>query len=122
MFVKLTSVSGVGPKVAMSLLSGMRLETIAAAIICEDWGALSKVKGIGKKTAERIVLELREKVFNIKSDNAQPSVASCQFANDAILALRGLGIGQAEAQKAVEAAGSGAKSVEELISQALKRI
>ena len=62
MFLKLISISGIGPKMAMSILSGMRVSELATAIATSDVKGLSKIKGLGKKTAERIILELRESV------------------------------------------------------------
>lgn len=62
MFLKLTEVSGIGPKVALSILSGIRLSDLAIAIKQEDTKLLSTIKGIGKKTSERIIVELKDKV------------------------------------------------------------
>ena len=62
MFLKLVSVSGVGPKMGIAVLSGMNLSALALAIATSDVKTLSKIKGLGKKTAERIILELREKI------------------------------------------------------------
>ncbi len=62
MFLKLVSVSGVGPKMGIAVLSGMDINSLAVAIASSDVKKLSTVKGLGKKTAERIILELREKV------------------------------------------------------------
>ena len=68
MFMKLISISGIGPKAAMSILSGMELRALAIAIITEDKKSIAKIKGVGKKTAERIILELKEKVTAEEAD------------------------------------------------------
>ena len=62
MFLKLVAISGIGPKMAMGILSGMKLSDLATAIATGDVKGLSKIKGLGKKTAERIILELRESI------------------------------------------------------------
>src|SRR5205085_1596634 len=61
-FRQLLKISGVGPKVALSVLSGLSVEDLSAAVAAEDAGRLTKVPGIGKKTAERLILELRDKL------------------------------------------------------------
>ena len=61
-FLKLISVSGIGPKVALSVLSGLKMSDLSSAIVTGDMAVLTSVKGLGKKTAERIVLELKDKV------------------------------------------------------------
>src|SRR5438046_10751986 len=61
-FRQLLKISGVGPKVALSVLSGMSVDDLSAAVAAEDAGRLTRVPGIGKKTAERLVLELRDKL------------------------------------------------------------
>lgn len=126
MFLKLISVSGVGPKMGMAVLSSMDVNGLAAAIATRDIKKLSSVKGLGKKTAERIILELREKVAALPDnaasarDIAMPSV-NADGDEDAIVALMTLGFTRAESQKAVlRAREGGAKSVEEIIMVALK--
>jgi len=125
MFKKLIGVSGVGPKVAMSLLSGMRLEALAGAIIAEDSASLSKIKGIGKKTAERVVLELKEQMYGMKFTDIPRGKTVTPVTEAAVLALCSLGLSRAEGQAAVELAkkslneGAG---VEELIASALRHI
>ncbi len=94
-------VSGIGPAIAVAVLSGMPVENFKAAVVNGDVAALSKIKGLGKKTAERIVLELKDKVgvadaWKQASESAAPSAA-----NDTELALIGLGYKQTEARKAV---------------------
>lgn len=100
-FRQLLKISGVGPKVALSVLSGMSVEDLSAAVASEDAARLTKVPGIGKKTAERLVLELRDKL-----PRALPAVAradSSAATADVVNALLGLGYNEREAQAAVKA-------------------
>lgn len=127
MFLKLISISGVGPKVALGILSGIELNNLIIAIISSDTKTLSKIKGIGKKTAERIVLELRESLdvdnnllFEGGSEDAIDTLDKDTM--DAISALRSLGIGQKEAVDAVKKAKAKASNIEELISIALRSL
>lgn len=128
MFLKLISISGVGPKAAMSILSGIELTSLVTAIVTKDLKTLSKVKGIGKKTAERIVLELKESIAKEDIENADIDFISNmtdimdQDSLDAVLALRGLGIAQKEAVNAVSKAKSSATNIEDLIAKALKNL
>lgn len=124
MFLKLISVSGVGPKMGIAVLSSMRPSDIAAAIATNDVKRLSAVKGLGKKTAERIILELREKVSAAVSAEGGAPVAEVgvgQGDEDAVVALMTLGFTRQESIKAVSRAkAGGASSVEDVIMAALK--
>ena len=126
MFLKLISVSGVGPKMGIAVLSSMDSSALAAAIATQDVKRLSSVKGLGKKTAERIILELREKVGALPQASSSqggiaPVVLPDEGDEDAIVALQTLGFTRAESARAVAAAKSkGAKGIEEIIMQALK--
>jgi len=125
MFLRLITVSGVGPKVAMALLSGMPLPSLALAILTSDAKTICKVKGIGKKTAERIFLELKEKIEPDELPDTDIQIASFKHdanATDAVIALKSLGFGQNEAYNAVKAARPKATSIEELIALALKNL
>ncbi len=124
MFLQLITVSGVGPKVAMSILSGMDLKTLAMSIITGDSKALSKIKGIGKKTAERIILELKESVAPFDGDEIEGFKPKTENKDtlDAILALRSLGIPQSEAVRAVKSVEDKASTIEELITLSLKAL
>ena len=125
MFLKLISVSGIGPKMAMGILSGMRVNELATAIAMNDVKGLSKIKGLGKKTAERIILELRERV---SAENAaiaaEESFAAPVFTSedeDAIIALMGLGFSGIQSRNAVKTAKEqGAETIQDVISFALK--
>ncbi len=126
MFIKLISVSGVGPKLGISVLSGMSLTDLATAIATSDVKSLSRIKGLGKKTAERIVLELREKISAdedgvlISPVGATNTVLSSED-EDAVIALMELGFSSADSRKAVQKAReAGAKTAQEVISAALR--
>jgi Holliday junction DNA helicase RuvA len=126
MFLKLISVSGVGPKMGISVLSSMDINGLAAAIATSDVKRLSSVKGLGKKTAERIILELREKVSLTQSTESSagsmPQVMPVEDGDeDAAVALMTLGFTRAESLKAIaKAKAGGAKTVEEIIMVSLK--
>ncbi|MDE6598343.1 MAG: Holliday junction branch migration protein RuvA [Clostridia bacterium] len=125
MFLKLISVSGVGPKMGIAVLSGLSTGELAAAIATQDVKRLSAVKGLGKKTAERIILELREKVTLSEGQTAAsggvslPPVSSGD--EDAVVALMTLGFTRAESEKAItRAREKGATSIEDIIRTALQ--
>lgn len=125
MFLKLITVSGVGPKMGISVLSGMNVGELAAAIATSDVKRLSSIKGLGKKTAERIILELREKVGALPTSPASsggaPAVTVSSGDEDAVVALMTLGFTRAESEKAIaRARANGASSVEDIIMLALR--
>ncbi len=128
MFLKLISVSGVGPKAGISILSSMNLGEIALAIATSDVKALSAAKGLGKKTAERIILELREKVSAAElaseagAKRAEPQAEKMSdFEEDAVVGLMSLGYTRGESVRAVRAAVEhGASTMEEIILTAIK--
>ncbi len=124
MFLQLITVSGVGPKMGIAVLSQMDVNRLAAAIATSDVKALTAVKGLGKKTAERIILELREKVGALAKGEAPSAgvpVGGDIGNDDAVVALMTLGFTRAESVKAVERARlAGASTVEEIIMLALK--
>ena len=101
-------VTGVGPKMGLAILSGMSVRDFKRHVVNGDTAALSKISGVGKKTAERIILELKDKVGVAEAwkDSAPgaPVVLTPQqaMASDVVLALINLGYKQAEAQKAVK--------------------
>lgn len=99
-------VSGVGPKVAMSVMSGMTTGDFKQAVVNGDIATISKIKGLGKKTAERIVLELSDKVGVKDAWQAQGNTSAMEpgqiAKNDALLALISLGYKQTDAQKALD--------------------
>lgn len=97
-------VTGIGPSIGMAILSGMPVEDFKGAVVNGDIAALSKVKGLGKKTAERIVLELKDKVGVAEAWEASGGPGGNAAASDAELALIALGYKQADAKKAIGAA------------------
>ena len=128
MFLKLISVSGVGPKMGITVLSNMNLSDLAVKIATSDVKGLSVIKGLGKKTAERIILELREKITadengELTLKNAPKQDAFDEENQDAVIALMSLGFTKQECVKAVkQAKESGANTIEQLISYAIKHI
>ena len=101
-FKLLISISGIGPKIALAILSGSKLEDLKEAIVNDNVKFLSRIKGIGKKTAERIVLELKESIKNISIIPATKEKAEKdQMIDDAIKALISLGHVQSTAEIAV---------------------
>lgn len=122
MFLKLISVSGVGPKMGISVLSGMSAGELAVAIATSDVKKLCSVKGLGKKSAERIILELREKVSAAQAaESAAEGYAPVVGEEDAIVALMTLGFTRSESERAItRARQNGAKTIEDVIMQALK--
>ena len=128
MFLMLLNISGIGPKLALTALSGLSIRDLKAAIAQADVKRLSSISGIGKKTAERIVVELRDKLGAGEAMEAITAQEEMTPENartrDAILALVSLGYKQAEAQQLVRAAVAGAKpdaTVEEIVRRALAR-
>ena len=129
MFLKLITVSGVGPKMGITVLSNMKLVDLARVIATSDVKALSSVKGLGKKTAERIILELREKMVEETATLEQTSKSGEEKFElsgdngDAVIALMSLGFTNKESVTAVkEAKEQGAKTIEQLIAYAIKNI
>lgn len=122
MFLKLIQISGIGPKAAVGILSGMTPDKLAIAIVTGDVKGISGIKGVGKKTAERMVLELKEKLAAEDVELFGTSDEPSGLMQDAINALRTLGLTQAEAVKAVEPAMKEASTLEDVIRNALRRI
>ncbi len=124
----INTVSGIGPKIALNVLSGMSVNALRSAVAQRDIKSLSSISGIGKKTAERIIVELGDKVGSMatgtSSGMAPAASPSDQKGQDAALALMALGFKQPEASAAIQGAqvmlGMEA-SVEDLIRVSLKR-
>lgn len=102
LFEKLITVSGIGPKLAITILSGMATADMVAAIRGNDFARLTKIPGIGRKTAERMCVELRDKLEGFGAP--PPAVAHSAVEEDVISALTNLGYQRALAEKAVERA------------------
>jgi Holliday junction DNA helicase RuvA len=125
MFLHLISVSGVGASTARMMLSGMRPDEIARAIVQGNTRQLEGIKGIGKKSAERLIVELRDKLGKLSLDPAVPVAAFQSVDADAVNALVALGIGKAVAEQAVKktmATQTSDTSLEDIIKQALKNL
>jgi len=122
------NVSGVGPKLALAILNGSSPVMFRGLVVAGDIAALSKIKGVGKKTAERIIVELRDKVGVSAAWEAASALQGLapeeQNINDAVLTLIALGYKQAEAHKTVRAIRDAQpkSSVEELVKEALKTL
>ena len=102
LFEKLITVSGIGPKLAITILSGMATAEMVGAIRSNDFARLTKIPGVGRKTAERMCVELRDKLEGFGAP--QPTVAHSAAEEDVISALTNLGYQRALAEKAVERA------------------
>jgi len=113
LFLLLMSTSGVGPKIALAALSGMSVREIKSAIVQGDVKRLSSISGIGKKLAERIVLELKDKIGEAEGLEAvagsEPATPEDLRTRDAVMALVALGYKQDAARKMITAARRGAK-------------
>ncbi|MDZ7772704.1 MAG: Holliday junction branch migration protein RuvA [Balneolaceae bacterium] len=124
LFELLVTVKGVGPKLGLTILSGLPADRITSAIVQQDKGTLSQISGIGKKTAERMILELKDKIAEFATDPLPDgSVApSGGLQEEAVSALESLGFKKKDAEKAVAAAArdnGGADDVKELVKRAL---
>ncbi len=117
-------VSGIGPATAISILSGLPISAFKAAVVSGDVQAIARAKGVGKKTAERIVLELKDKIGVASTWEAQQQGTTSQAAGDAELALVALGFKQVEARKAITALvkENPQASTDELIRGALRHM
>jgi Holliday junction DNA helicase RuvA len=118
-FRQLLKVSGIGAKIALGVLSGMSVADLSHAVASQEVGRLTKIPGIGKKTAERLLLELRDKVVASGAATSGESVSG--DSNDVLNALLALGYNEREAQSALKHVPAGL-SVSEAIRQALKSL
>ena len=120
MFTYLISVSGIGPNIAMIMLSSLVPEEIAHAIQSEDVQTIQSIKGIGAKTAQRVIIDLKGKVLKIaeRSENMFSANNTNRF--DALTALVSLGFDKKAAEKALDRVDSGSDPLEKLIKDALK--
>lgn len=125
MFRILISVSGIGPQIAMNLLSQIGIEDFAMAILNEDEKALTRISGIGPKSAKRLILELRDKMKKVSETIVSGETGrSSPTVHDAVSALISLGFAEKESRDAVNAAALILKSptVQELIKAALSKL
>lgn len=124
LFTQLISVSGVGAATARMMLSGMRPDEIIKAIVQSNARLLESIKGIGRKTAERLVLELKDKLSKNLNENILTSVAAHPIEADALNALVSLGIARPVAEQAIRKVVASDENIvlEDLIKKALKNI
>lgn len=125
-FLQLLSVSGVGPSSALMALSSLNVDELNGAIAVGDVKTIQRVKGIGAKTAQRIILELKDKIFKSDHTGKVPEledVSHNTIREEALSALQTLGVSKVQAEKSVTAVwkkNQGSVSLEQLIKQALK--
>ncbi|MGI6688271.1 MAG: Holliday junction branch migration protein RuvA [Christensenellales bacterium] len=128
MFLSLNTVSGIGPRTALNVLNSMPLKDLTLAILTEDIQTLSRAPGVGKKTAQRIALELKDRLskdsaaFSVNIPGFESAPAAGDAISEAILALQGLGYSQNEAAMAISKAhqqGAGDKA-DDLVRLALR--
>src|SRR5204863_8142176 len=124
----INTVSGIGPKIALNVLSGMNVTAFRGAVANGDVKSLSQISGVGKKTAERIVVELKDKIGQAGAWEAASAARALspdeQKINDAVLALMALGFKQIEAHDTIRAAQEKlgpTASIEDLVRAALKK-
>lgn len=120
MFNHLVSVSGIGPNTAMIMLSSLIPEEVATAIQTEDVKTIQSVKGIGAKTAQRVIVDLKDKMLKMSFSSENMFAVNNTNRFDALTALVSLGFDKKSAEKAIEKIMQGDESVEELIKEALK--
>ena len=125
LFLKLISVSGVGPKMALGLLGAMSVQDLNMAILMEDLNSLSRAPGIGKKMAQRICMELRDKVSQSEIVKGKPGApaagkAAPDAAAEAMEALMALGYSSSEVREALSRVHTQSDQAEELIRLALR--
>ncbi|MFM6946144.1 MAG: Holliday junction branch migration protein RuvA [Flavobacteriales bacterium] len=122
MFTHLISVSGIGPNTAIIMLSSMTPDEIAQAIVSEDVARIQKVKGIGTKTAQRVIIDLKGKVAKMELGTENIFSSNNRNRFDALNALVSLGFDKKSAEKVLDKTDTGTQTVEELIKEALRQL
>ena len=128
LFELLITVKGVGPKLGLTILSGLPAQEITGAIVLEDKSALSQIKGIGKKTAQRMILELKDKISEMVDATYSSEGASSLSSNikeEAVSALQSLGFKKRDAQESIELAAKDddiGENVQALVKKALSQL
>ena len=124
LFYKLISVSGVGPKMAITILSGMNISDLIVSILKEDTTALSRIKGLGKKTAERICLELKDKLTPVGGVLIENKILELDenVLDDACEALISLGLSKNEALRLARQNANENSTAEEIIASVLRNM
>ena len=101
LFLNLISISGIGPKLAIGVLSGASPDEFKAAVHREDVAALSRIPGVGKKTAQRMIVELKEKIGPPEREGGSSAVSESSAGHEALLALVSLGYKELQAEKVI---------------------
>jgi Holliday junction DNA helicase RuvA len=120
LFRHLLKVSGVGPRIALAILSGISLDAFAQLMQADDVAALTRIPGVGRKTAERLLVELRDRVKPADGAAAVAGGVAAGAPAEALQALLALGYKEAEATRLVSLAGDGTQTTEEIIRRALQ--
>ena len=129
LFRELIRLNGVGPKLALALMSGLEVDELVRCVQAQDTSALVRVPGVGKKTAERLLVELKDRfkawetspaMFTLVSDGPLPAASESSAEADAVSALVSLGYKPQEASKAISAIKEKGLSSEDMIRRALK--
>ena len=128
-FLKLLSISGIGPKLAIAILSGAQVEEIAQALVDGNLGRLTAIPGVGRKTAERLVLELKNQMASFvlpdRADASQKETPNTMLEEDVLSALTNLGYPRASAEKALSMALRSAdcqRTFEDILRNTLRRL
>ena len=123
LFRSLIKVTGVGPKIALALLSGINVEAFAHCVQSQDITSLTRIPGVGRKTAERLIVELRDRLsVPVSRGGIGVAVPPTSPEAEAFAALVGMGCTPAEATRLLKAVGPGTHSTEELIRRALQGV
>jgi Holliday junction DNA helicase RuvA len=128
-FLKLLSISGIGPKLAIAILSGAQVEELAQALVDGNLGRLTAIPGVGRKTAERLVLELKNQMASFilpeQVESSQKETPSTMLEEDVLSALTNLGYPRASAEKALSMALRSAdceRTFEDILRNTLRRL
>lgn len=127
LFLSLITVSGVGAKTAIQILSGVNKTDLVSSIVGEDASVIANVKGIGKKTAERIILELKDKIDPYEyilgdNDESDTGLGSLSAVQDAVVVLTSLGINKQQASTLARNVAEKNDSAEQIVTKALKEM
>jgi Holliday junction DNA helicase RuvA len=123
LFERLIGISGVGPKLALAVLSGIEPEGLVRAVRLQDVARLTAIPGIGRKTSERIALELKDKLPKaLQAEPIRPPSAADELRDDVLSALLNLGYQRAAAEKAVDTAVGDGGSFQDVLKRALKSL
>ena len=120
LFLKLISVSGVGPKMAIGILSNISMQDLAKAIALNDVKILSTIKGVGKKTAERIAIELKDKVTFTMVESMPEQIIDSKAVDEAIIVLVSLGINKNDALRLAREYAREDSTAEDIVANALR--